>query len=72
MAQEREGSRLMRSLSDLNDLHPFAAGPMAGLLAVAIAVLVAPDWGTERAWPLLVTVTVGAGLGQWIRSRSLP
>lgn len=70
MTGRTKGNTLKQSLSDLNNLHPLVGGPVAGLLAVAIAVLAAPGFGTERAWLVMVTVAAGAGIGQWIRSRS--
>jgi hypothetical protein len=55
---------------EMNNTHPLVAGPVAGLMAVALAVLAAPSFGTERAWPLLLTVTAGASVGQLLRRRS--
>lgn len=53
------------SLRDLNRPHPLVAGPVAGLIAVALFVLFVPrGLDIAAAWGLFIAVSVGAGLGR--------
>jgi hypothetical protein len=58
------------SWREVNRPHPWLAGPMAGLFAVALYTLFVPG-GLEpaHAWGLFVSVGAGAGLGLFVVER---
>ena len=58
------------SLVDVNRPHSLVAGPMAGLMAVALIALFVPS-GLEmvQAWGIFVAIGAGTGLGRLLDER---